>query len=127
MLDRGADSEPFEMGEDARSSEQTVDAYFSADVETDGPIPGPFSMLSFAIVYAGSFDGKHFERPKNYKRVLYKELRPISENFQPEALRVNGLDRSRLCVEGELPQSVMTETCRWVKETAGLAKPVLVA
>jgi hypothetical protein len=35
--------------------ERQIDAYFSADVETDGPIPGPFSMLSFAIVYAGSF------------------------------------------------------------------------
>jgi hypothetical protein len=23
-----------------------VDSYFSADVETDGPIPGPYSMLS---------------------------------------------------------------------------------
>ncbi|MGH9741513.1 MAG: hypothetical protein ACRD51_04100, partial [Candidatus Acidiferrum sp.] len=49
-----------------------VDAYFSADVETDGPIPGPFSILSFALVYAGSFDGKRFERPHGYKRLLYK-------------------------------------------------------
>jgi hypothetical protein len=40
-----------------------VDAYFSADVETDGPIPGVFSMLSFALVYAGSFDGRKFKRP----------------------------------------------------------------
>jgi hypothetical protein len=44
-------------------SESHVDAYFSADVETDGPIPGPFSMLSFALVYAGSFDGRKFEHP----------------------------------------------------------------
>src|SRR5262245_56668885 len=34
-----------------------VDVYFSADVETDGPIPGPYSMLSFALVQAGRFDG----------------------------------------------------------------------
>jgi len=33
-----------------------ADAYFSADVETDGPIPGPFSLLSFALVYAGYFN-----------------------------------------------------------------------
>jgi hypothetical protein len=25
------------------------DIYFSADIETDGPIPGPYSMLSFGI------------------------------------------------------------------------------
>jgi hypothetical protein len=40
-----------------------IDAYFSADVETDGPIPGPYSMLSFALVYAGSFDGSTYEKP----------------------------------------------------------------
>jgi hypothetical protein len=113
--------------ESSRPDKAVVDAYFSADVETDGPIPGPFSMLSFAIVFAGSFDGRRFERPQNYDRVLYKELRPISETFQEEALRINGLDRSRLTLQGELPENVMTETFHWVKEIAGTAKPVLVA
>lgn len=106
---------------------KSVDAYFSADVETDGPIPGPYSMLSFAIVYAGSFDGKRFERPQNYDRTFYKELKPISENYQDEALQINGLDRSRLCKEGEAPATAMTEVCRWVINQAGQAKPVLVA
>jgi len=104
-----------------------VDAYFSADVETDGPIPGPFSILSFALVYAGSFDGSHFQRPLNYECKIYKELRPISENFETEALRVNGLDRTRLCLEGGSPETAMTESCRWVKRIAGAAQPVLVA
>src|SRR5437762_6159646 len=83
------------------------DVYFSADVETDGPIPGPYSMLSFALVYAGSFDGERFERPKGYERHFYKELRPISEQFQEEALKVNGLDRDRLLREGNDPAHVM--------------------
>lgn len=104
-----------------------VDAYFSADVETDGPIPGPFSILSFALVYAGSFDGRHFQRPDNYAQTLYKELKPISENFEPEALQINGLDRARLCLEGEPPEKAMTEVSRWVKGIAGTAEPVLVA
>ena len=104
-----------------------VDAYFSADVETDGPVPGPFSILSFALVYAGSFDGGHYQRPDNYEQTLYKELRPISENFEAEALRVNGLDRRRLCLEGESPEKAMTEACHWVKSVAGTAQPVLVA
>lgn len=104
-----------------------VDAYFSADVETDGPIPGPFSILSFALVYAGSFDGRRFQRPNNYEQTLYKELKPISENFQSEALHVNGLDRTRLCLEGETPESAMAEACSWVKMIAGAAQPVLVA
>jgi hypothetical protein len=107
--------------------DNAMDAYFSADVETDGPIPGPFSMLSFAIVYAGSFDGQRFERPAKYERVFYRELKPISNQFQEEALKVNGLDRDRLCREGYAPELVMTEACRWVKDSCGVANPVLVA
>lgn len=104
-----------------------ADAYFSADVETDGPIPGPFSILSFALVYAGRFDGKLFQRPDDYTLSLYKELKPISEDFEPEALRINGLDRARLCREGVSPERAMTEAYRWVETIAGAALPVLVA
>jgi hypothetical protein len=121
------DRKPSEITSQGEHRDSTVDAYFSADVETDGPIPGPFSILSFAFVYAGSFDGRHFQRPANYDRRLYKELRPISENFEPEALHINGLDRMRLCREGEAPETAMTETHRWVREIAGTSQPVLVA
>lgn len=107
--------------------ERGVDAYFSADVETDGPIPGPFSMLSFALVYAGSFDGQKFIRPEKYDKIFYMELKPISEQFEEEALRVNGLDRNRLCREGLDPAIAMTEASRWVKDAAPGATPVLVA
>ena len=107
--------------------ESAVDMYFSADVETDGPIPGPFSMLSFAIVYAGCFDGQRFERPKHYEQHFYRELRPISNQFQEEALKVNGLDRDRLCREGLAPEDVMLEAYRWVRKLSGGANPVLVA
>jgi hypothetical protein len=106
---------------------QVGDVYFSADVETDGPIPGPYSMLSFALVYAGSFDGKRFVHPKNFEDNFYRELRPISENFQPEALRVNGLDRDRLLKHGELPERAIGEAYEWIAGIAGAAKPVLVA
>jgi hypothetical protein len=107
--------------------EGASDLYFSADVETDGPIPGPFSILSFAIVYAGSFDGRKFTRPSNYDQVLYRELKPISDSFQKEALEVNGLDRARLSIEGMAPAQAMTEAFHWVTANANGAKPVLVA
>lgn len=121
------DRSPAETQNPRRHGRRVVDAYFSADVETDGPIPGPYSMLSLAIVYAGSFDGSEFQRPANYDRRLYKELRPISESFMPEALRVNGLDRQRLRLEGELPEIAMTEVSQWVMAIAGDAQPVLAA
>lgn len=104
-----------------------VDVYFSADVETDGPIPGPFSMLSFAFVYAGCFDGRRFERPRHFEHVFYRELCPISEEFQVEALSVNGLDRDRLLREGMKPQRAMDEAADWIRTIAGARAPVLVA
>ncbi|RWK46559.1 MAG: exonuclease [Mesorhizobium sp.] len=104
-----------------------TDVYFSADVETDGPIPGPFSMLSFAFVYAGKYDGKRFERPTSYDKVFYKELSPISTEFQVEALKVSGLDRDRLVLEGANPIAAMSDAFRWIKLISGDAYPVLVA
>ena len=104
-----------------------VDVYFSADVETDGPIPGPFSMLSFALVFAGRFDGVRFERPATFDEVRYEELRPISSEFQLEALAINGLDRARLVHEGREPGVAMTEASQWVRTIARGGRPVLVA
>lgn len=103
------------------------DVYFSADVETDGSIPGPFSMLSFGLVYAGRFDGERFVEPASYEQHLYRELKPISADFQPDALRVNGLDRDRLLKEGMNPDQAMTDAANWIQQIANGARPVLVA
>lgn len=104
-----------------------TDIYFSADIETDGPIPGPYSILSIALVYAGSFDGVTFHRPANYDLTFYRELKPISQKFDPEALRVNGLNRDALVFTGERPDHVMTEAFRWVNEIASSGRAVLAA
>lgn len=111
----------------ARHTEKSTDVYFSADVETDGPIPGPFSMLSFALVYAGTFDGSEFERPSTYDKVFYRELKPISTDSEVEALRVNGLDRDRLVREGCAPEQAMVEASEWVSSMVGAGQPALVA
>jgi hypothetical protein len=108
-------------------NDRIFDIYFSADVETDGPIPGPFSLLSFALVIAGVFDGQRFLRPPSYECTFYSELKPISDHYEPEALRINGLDRDRLSIEGKSPESAMNEAFEWIKRLAGNAKPVLVA
>lgn len=103
------------------------DAYFSADVETDGPIPGPYSMLSFAIVYAGTYDGHSFKRPISYDDVYYVELKPISDKYQDEALSINKLDREHLKNSGATPEDAMTAAAKWIKKIAGDATPVLAA
>lgn len=104
-----------------------TDVYFSADIETDGPIPGPFSMLSFALVVAGTFDGVQFMRPQTFERSFYSELKPISDEFEVAALRVNGLDRDRLVANGPNPSEVMTAAKKWIEDQAEGKRPVLVA
>jgi hypothetical protein len=105
----------------------TFDAYFSADVETDGSIPGPYSMLSFALVYAGAYDGKIFYKPPGFDHKFYVELKPISDRFEQEALDVNGLDRERLKACGADPVAAMTAAADWVRGIAGIGSPVVVA
>jgi len=84
-------------------------------------------MLSFGLVLAGSFDGQTFWRPAQYEKSFYRELRPISDEFQVDALRVNGLDRERLLKEGSEPSIAMTEAAKWVEDVAGKSRPILVA
>jgi hypothetical protein len=109
------------------STLEPTDVYFSADIETDGPIPGPYSLLSFALVIAGSHDDHGFRRATSPEVSLYRELRPISTDFEPEAMRVNRLDRDRLVREGMDPTEAMTEAAAWVRRQCGSGRPILVA
>jgi hypothetical protein len=108
--------------------EPRQDLFISADIETDGPIPGEFSMLSFGLCVAGIFDGERFHRPPaDERQTLYCELKPISAHFEAEALEVNGLDRDQLAVAGADPQDAMTAADLWVRSFAPNARPILVA
>lgn len=109
------------------SSLNRPDLYISADVETDGPVPGPYSLLSFGLTAVGKYDGKSFDRWPGRDRTFYRELRPISAEFQEEALAVNGLDREQLLMSGEDPKQAMTDAAAWVQEMCPECRPVLVA
>lgn len=102
------------------------DIYISADIEADGPIPGPYSMLSFGLAVAARFDGNVFEPVEPTQRTFYRELQPISEQFVPEAVAVSGLDREKLKQSGTRPEQAMEEARRWVQEEALGHRPILV-
>src|SRR6266508_1156457 len=70
--------------------------YVAVDVEADGPIPGPYSMISLGMAVAGRPD-----------LTFYTELRPISDDFVPQALAVSGLDRDRLLREAPPAEDAM--------------------
>jgi hypothetical protein len=100
--------------------------YLSVDVEADGPIPGPYSMLSFGAALCGRSDPDAFTPVDPSRRTFYRELRPISTQFDPEALAVSGLDRARLEAEGADPAQAMEDFRGWLKQECAGAKPVVV-
>lgn len=99
--------------------------YVSVDVEADGPIPGPYSMLSLGAAVAGVQDADGFTPADPEERTFYRELRPISEDFVPEALAVSGLDRERLKTEGAEPAVALAEFADWVRQVSVGAQPVM--
>ena len=105
------------------------DLYISADVETDGPVPGPYSMLSFGLCVVGAYDGRQLLRAdvSDPEASFYRELRPISDEFDREALAVNGLDRAALSVRGADPRQAMLDATAWVESVSEAHRPVLVA
>lgn len=99
--------------------------YVSVDVEADGPIPGPYSMLSFGAAVAGRQDADGYVAAAPEAVTFYRELRPISAEFVPEALAVSGLDRERLLAEGAQPEAALREFTAWVREVSRGGQPVM--
>ncbi|MFE9601273.1 3'-5' exoribonuclease domain-containing protein [Streptomyces hokutonensis] len=99
--------------------------YISVDIEADGPIPGPYSMLSLGAAVAGTQDADGFTAADPERQSFYRELRPIGEEFVPEALAVSGLDRDRLLSDGAEPAAALAEFSTWVREVAVGAQPVM--
>ncbi len=91
--------------------------YISVDVEADGPVPGDYSMLSIGACVAG-----------DPEKSFYRELKPISDKFDPEALQVCGFDREKLIAEGADPKAAIEEFSAWLVEICGPGcRPVFVA
>jgi hypothetical protein len=79
-------------------------AYIMVDIESDGPIPGDFSMISFGAVLVDSALDKTF----------YGQLKPISDQYIPEALAVSGFTRDEVLTFDD-PKAVMEAFAEWIK------------
>lgn len=100
--------------------------YLSVDVEADGPIPGPHSMLSFAAValYKGQTIST-FSRNLVTLENAYPDPKTTTEFWDKnreayEETRKNQVD----------PKAAMTQFASWVEDTrskCGGAKAVFVA
>lgn len=78
-------------------------AYIMVDIESDGPIPGDYSMISFGAVLVND----------QLDQTFYGQLKPISDRFIPEALAVSGHSRVEVMSFGD-PAKVMTDFKAWI-------------
>lgn len=79
-------------------------AYIMVDIESDGPIPGDYSMVSFGAVLVN----------ENLTETFYGKLKPISDRFIPEALNVSGHSREEVLLFDD-PEKVMNDFAGWIK------------
>ncbi len=90
-------------------------SWISVDIEADGPIPGDYSMTEFGAVLVEpgllhSFHGK---------------LKPISDNWIPEALAVSNRTRTEVMTFDD-PQDVMLSFMKWLNEVSK-GRPMFIA
>jgi hypothetical protein len=90
-------------------------AYIMVDVETDGPIPGDYSLISLGAVLVNQALDKTF----------YGRCRPISDRFIPEALAVSGHTRQET-LQFEEPATVMRDFKEWLAQTCK-GRPVFIS
>ena len=95
---------------------QLSELYIACDVEADGPIPGPYSLISLGMSVVGRPD-----------LTFYTELKPISDQFVPAALAVSGLDRDRLIREAPTAEAAMAAAAKWVNGLRKIGRPVFLA
>lgn len=84
------------------------EVFISVDVETAGPIPGEYSLLSIGAC-AVDDDSQTFQC----------ELKPINRNADPKALEVTGLSLDDLAERGLEPEAAMEAFELWAKTLAG--------
>lgn len=86
----------------------------SVDVETSGPNPADYDMLSIGACT--------LIEPR---QKFYIELKPVSMRFTDEALRVHGLDLGELQRKGEKPADALEKLRSWLAEAIPFASQPL--
>jgi DNA polymerase III epsilon subunit-like protein len=80
------------------------ETFICVDVETAGPIPGKYALLSIGACLVND-TGTNF----------YVELIPDKDEVVPEALAISGLDLETLRKTGTEPEMAMRKFSDWVK------------
>lgn len=77
------------------------------DIESDGPIPGDYSMVSFGAVLVD----------EKLDKTFYGKLKPISDKWVPDALAVSGFSREET-LKFQEAEKVMSEFAEWLNKVS---------
>jgi hypothetical protein len=91
-------------------------SYIMVDVETDGEIPGDYSMISIGAVVV---------RP-GLDLTFYGKLAPISEKWSEEALKVSGHTRAET-LRFESPFTIMLHFDEWLSRVNVGKRPMFIS
>lgn len=91
------------------------EVYISVDVETAGPIPGEFDLLSLGACLVDAPD-----------KSFYAEFRPFAPRCDKEALSISRLSMERLMVEGERADDAMSRFSDWIGAHSSARRPIFV-
>lgn len=94
--------------------------YIMVDVESDGPVPGLYSMIAFAAVIVNE---KILLAEPEWSTFGPVYIKPISERYQPDALKITGFTREQTLLFDE-PSKKIIEFGNWVTE---IDKPVFIS
>jgi len=79
--------------------------YIMVDIESDGPIPGDYSMVCFGAVVV----------EPTLAQTFYGKLKSISDKWIPDALKVSGFSREEVLTFDE-PADVMARFEAWIQQ-----------
>ena len=82
---------------------QVKERFISVDVETSGPIPGEYSLLTI-----GACDAEHEEL------TFSCSLQPLNQNADVKAMEVTGLSLVDLAKNGTPPEQAMARFEQWL-------------
>ena len=84
-------------------------------METAGPIPGAYSLLSIGACLVGQVSEK-----------FYVELQPINQSFVPEAIKIVGKSLEKFAQSGHPPEEAMKLFRDWILGISEGSSPVFV-
>ncbi|MEW6104263.1 MAG: 3'-5' exonuclease [bacterium] len=90
--------------------------FISVDIESSGPIPGEYSMLSLGACVVG-------ETEKGF----YIELKPLNDNYIQGAIDACHLNMETLKTKGAEPNKAMKDFEQWIQRVSQEKRPVFVA